>query len=179
MFYDDGEGYVDLGLDTTFEFDEEGNLLAPEDKTWLAIDGQIVAFYVIDVQGDSDSYAITGRVPCELNGQRANLILIFDSENEDGYVAGASFDYIEGETETVAKNLTEINVGDTIDYVCDYYNYDQTFQQNYYLGEQITVDKAMSDMVIENLPVGEGKVIETYCFTDIYGQNYWTPKLEY
>lgn len=179
MFYDDGEGYVDLGLDTTFEFDEEGNLLAPEDKTWLAIDGQIVAFYVIDVQGDSDSYAITGRVPCELNGQRANLILIFDSENEDGYVAGASFDYIEGETETVAKNLTEINVGDTIDYVCDYYNYDQTFQQNYYLGEQVTVDKAMSDMVIENLPVGEGKVIETYCFTDIYGQNYWTPKLEY
>ena len=179
MFYDDGEGYVDLGLDTTFEFDEEGNLLAPTDKTWLAIDKQNVAFYVIDAQGDDSNYTITGRVPCELNGQRANLILVFDSENEDGYVAGACFDYVEGETETVAKNLTEIEVGDTIDYVCDYYNYDQTFQQNYYLGEQVVVDKPMSEMVIDNQPVGDGKVIETYCFTDIYGQNYWTPKLEY
>ncbi len=179
LYYDDGEGYIDLGYDTTFEFDEDGNLMAPDDKTWLSIDGQIVAFYVIDVQGDDSSYAITGRVPCELNGERCNLILVFDSENEDGYVAGACYDYVEGETETIAKNLTEIQKGDTIDYVCDYYNYDKSFQQNYYLGEQVVVDKDMSEMEIINLPVGEGKVYATYCFTDIYGQKYWTPTLRY
>ncbi|MBP3199073.1 MAG: peptidase C11 [Butyrivibrio sp.] len=179
MFYDDGEGYVDLGMDTTFEFDEEGNLLAPEDKTWLAIDGQIVAFYVLDVQGDSDSYAITGRVPCEINGNRANLILVFDSENEDGYVAGVSYDYVEGETETVAKNLTEIQEGDTLDFICDYYGYDKSYQDSYYLGNQVTVSGDMSDMVIENLPVGDGTALVTYCFTDIYGQKYWTPTLKY
>ncbi len=179
LYYDDGEGYIDLGYDTTFEFDEDGNLMAPDDKTWLSIDGQIVAFYVIDVQGDDSSYAITGRVPCELNGVRCNLILVFDSENEDGYVAGACYDYVEGETETIAKNLTEIQEGDTIDYVCDYYNYDKSFQQNYYLGEQVVVDKDMSEMEIINLPVGEGKVYATYCFTDIYGQKYWTPTLTY
>lgn len=179
LYYDDGEGYIDLGYDTTFEFDEDGNLMAPDDKTWLSIDGQIVAFYVIDVQGDDSSYAITGRVPCELNGERCNLILVFDSENEDGYVAGACYDYVEGETETIAKNLTEIQEGDTIDYVCDYYNYDKSFQQNYYLGEQVVVDKDMSEMEIINLPVGEGKVYATYCFTDIYGQKYWTPTLTY
>ena len=172
LYYDDGEGYIDLGYDTTFEFDEEGNLMAPDDKTWLSIDGQIVAFYVIDAQGDDSSYAITGRVPCELNGERCNLILVFDSENEDGYVAGACYDYVEGETDTIAKNLTEIQEGDTIDYVCDYYNYDKSFQQNYYLGEQVVVDKDMSEMEIINLPVGEGKVYATYCFTDIYGQKY-------
>lgn len=179
LYYDDGEGYIDLGYDTTFEFDEDGNLMAPDDKTWLSIDGQIVAFYVIDVQGDDSSYAITGRVPCELNGERCNLILVFDSENEEGYVAGACYDYVEGETETIAKNLTEIQEGDTIDYVCDYYNYDKSFQQNYYLGEQVVVDKDMSEMEIINLPVGEGKVYATYCFTDIYGQKYWTPTLTY
>nr|WP_297770424.1 clostripain-related cysteine peptidase [uncultured Butyrivibrio sp.] len=179
LYYDDGEGYIDLGYDTTFEFDEEGNLMAPDDKTWLSIDGQIVAFYVIDAQGDDSSYAITGRVPCELNGERCNLILVFDSENEDGYVAGACYDYVEGETDTIAKNLTEIQEGDTIDYVCDYYNYDKSFQQNYYLGEQVVVDKDMSEMEIINLPVGEGKVYATYCFTDIYGQKYWTPTLTY
>ena len=179
MFYDDGEGYIDLGMDTTFEFDEEGNLMAPDDRTWLAIDGQIVAFYVIDTQGDSESYAITGRVPCELNGERCNLILVFDSDNEDGYVAGACYDYVEGETETIAKNLTELQEGDTIDYVCDYYSYDKVFQDNYYLGDQVTVTGSMSDMVINNLDVGDGNVLVTYCFTDIYGQNYWTPTLKY
>lgn len=179
MYYDDGEGYIDLGYDTTFEFDEEGNLLAPDDKTWLSIDGQIVAFYVIDIQSEDNTYAITGRVPCELNGERCNLIIVFDSENEDGYVAGACYDYVEGETDTIAKNLTELQQGDTIDYVCDYYNYDKTFQQNYYLGEQVTVDKDMSEMEIINLPVGDGKVFVTYCFTDIYGQKYWTPTLTY
>lgn len=179
MFYDDGEGYIDLGLDNTLEFDEDGNLIAPSDKTWLAIDGQIVAYYVIDVQGDENSYAITGRVPCLLNGERTNLILVFDSENEDGYVAGANYDYVDGETDTVAKNLTEINEGDTIDFLCDYYGYDKKYQDSYYLGEQITVDHPMSEMVINNLPVGDGDVLVTYRFTDQFAQNYWTPTIKY
>ncbi|SDA72144.1 hypothetical protein SAMN02910275_02383 [Butyrivibrio sp. INlla18] len=179
MFYDDGEGYIDLGLDNTLEFDSEGNLVAPSDKTWLAIDGQIVAYYVIDVQGDENSYAITGRVPCLLNGERTNLILVFDSENEDGYVAGAYYDYVEGETDTVAKNLTEINEGDTIDFLCDYYSYDKQFQDSYYLGEQMTVSHPMSEMVINNLPVGDGDVLVTYRFTDQFAQNYWTPTIKY
>jgi hypothetical protein len=179
MFYDDGEGYVNLGMDNIYDFDEDGNLLAQTDKTWVAIDGQIVAFYSIDVQGSEDDYTITGRVPCELNGERCNLILVFNSENEDGFVAGATYDYVEGETETVAKNLTELTVGDTIDFVCDFYGYDKTYKDTYYLGEQMTVDKDMKDMVIQNLPVGDGNILETYCFTDIYGQNYWTPVITY
>lgn len=179
MFYDDGEGYIDLGLDNTLEFDSDGNLIAPSDKTWLAIDGQIVAYYVIDVQGDENSYAITGRVPCLLNGERTNLILVFDSENEDGYVAGANYDYVEGETDTVAKNLTEINEGDTIDFLCDYYSYDKTYEDSYYLGEQMTVSHPMSEMVINNLPVGDGDVLVTYRFTDQFAQNYWTPTIKY
>jgi hypothetical protein len=179
MFYDDGEGYIDLGLDNTLEFDSDGNLIAPSDKTWLAIDGQVVAYYVIDVQGDENSYAITGRVPCLLNGERTNLILVFDSENEDGYVAGANYDYVEGETDTVAKNLTEINEGDTIDFLCDYYSYDKTYEDSYYLGEQMTVSHPMSEMVINNLPVGDGDVLVTYRFTDQFAQNYWTPTIKY
>ncbi len=179
MFYDDGEGYIDLGLDNVFDFDDEGNLKAQGDKTWIAIDGQIVAYYVIDIQGDNDNYAITGRVPCELNGDRCNLILVFDSENEDGYVAGACFDYVEGQTDTVAKNLTELSAGDKLDFICDYYTYDKKYTDSYYLGETMEINKAMSDMVINNLPVGQGTALVTYRFTDIYGQNYWTSALKY
>ena len=179
VFYDDGEGYIDLGCDNLIDFDDDGYLLSQSDKTWLSIDGQIVAYYVIDIQGTEDDYAITGRVPCYLNGERTNLILVFDSENEDGYVAGACSDYQNGETETIAKNATELEVGDKIDFVCDYYGYDKAFKDGYYLGDEMTVTGPMSDMVIQNLPVGDGDILETFCFTDIYGQNYWTPTIKY
>ena len=175
MYYDDGTGYVNLGMDAVFEYDDDGNLVAPSDKTWLAIDGQIVSFYTIDAQGTEDSYTITGRVPCELNGESCNLIIVFNNENENGFVAGACYDYKEGETETIAKNLTELNMGDTIDFVCDFYGYDKSFKDRYYIGEQMTVEKDMKDMVIDNRYVGDGDVLVSYCFTDIYGQNYWAP----
>ena len=179
MFYDDGAGYIDLGLDNVFDFDDEGNLKSQTDKTWVSIDGQVVAYYVIDVQGTSDSYAITGRVPCYINGVRSNLILVFDSDNEDGYVAGACYDYVEGETETVAKNTTELAEGDVIDFICDYYGYDKSYQDSYYLGEPMTVQGSMSDMKISNTYVGDGKALVTYRFTDIYGQDYWTDAISY
>lgn len=178
MFYDDGEGYIDLGLDNTFEYDENGSLMAPTDRTWLAIDGQVVAYYVIDVQAEDDSYAITGRVPCLINGNRANLILVFDSDNEDGYVAGANYDYRDGETETVAKNVTELEVGDKIDFICDYYDYNRNFKDSYYLGEPMTLDKEMDQLTISNVSVGDGPVLVGYCFTDTYDQSYWTPFLK-
>lgn len=178
MFVDDGAGYIDLGLDNAFDWDESGHLLAPTDRSWLAIDGQIVAYYHIDTTGDSDDYTITGRVPCYLNGERADLILVFDSANENGYVAGASFDYREGETEVVAKNLTELQQGDTIDFVCDYYSYDGTHNDSYYLGDQMTVTGDMSDMQISNLVIEDKDIVVSFAFTDIYGNVLYTEGLE-
>ncbi|MCR4849866.1 MAG: peptidase C11 [Lachnospiraceae bacterium] len=178
-FYDDGEGYIDLGLDNVFEFDEDGNLLAPTDKTWVSIEGQPVAYYHLDTQGDENDYRITGRVPCYLNGDRCDLIIVFSSENENGYIAGACYDYVNGETETIAKNLTELQKGDKIDFVCDYYTYDKEYSDSYYLGETLTVNKDMKSMMISNTDVGDGTTLMTYCFTDLYGQKYWTSPLRY
>ncbi|WP_408069750.1 clostripain-related cysteine peptidase [Butyrivibrio sp. JL13D10] len=179
LFYDDGTGYIDLGLDNSYDINEEGNPIAPSDRTWITIDGQTVAYYRIDTQGDDNSYAIMGRVPCDINGVRANLILIFDSENENGYVAGVSYDYVEGETETIAKNLTELQSGDRIDFLCDFYDYNQKYQDKYHLGEPMIIDGKMEDMHISNNNVGDGKVLVSFKFTDIYGQEYWTPAKEY
>lgn len=179
MYYDDGEGYVNLGLDSIYDFDEDGNLKAQTDKTWVSIDNQVVSYFVVDAQGSEDEYVITGRVPCYLNGERTNLILVFDSENEDGYVAGACSDYENGETETIAKNLTELSKGDTIEFICDLYGYDKSYKDVYYLGEPMTVEKDMKDMVVSNTKVGDGDVLMMYKFTDIYGENYWTSALEY
>ena len=123
----------------------------------------------------SKEYTITGRIPVLLNGDRAELIVVFDNNNPKGYIAGARYDYRNGETDAIAKELTELKQGDKIDFLCDYYGYDGSFKDSYMLGEQYTVagTPTVSDVY---LPTGT-KVSAVYRFTDIYGQHYWTPEM--
>ena len=172
MYLDDGSGYLDLGRDTLFSLDEEGNFVADVDGTWLSVNGQPVAYYHTDtVEEGKDKYTITGYIPALLNGQRVKLIVIFDDENPYGYFAGAQLEYDEDtETETQPRGLLDISVGDTLDFLCDYYSYDGTFQDAYFLGEQMIVT---DNMEISNTGLG-GDYMATYRFTDIYNQQYWS-----
>lgn len=171
MFYDDGDGYIDLGLDNIYDFDSDGNLIPDTERNWLAINNQPVAYYHTDTTETGDDYTITGYVPAMLNGERVNLILVFDNENPDGYIAGASTDYVNNETDTIPKILTEINVGDKLDFLCDFYSYDGEYQDSYYLSEPVTVSE---NMTISNVDVGDGEVKLMYRFTDTYNQEYWS-----
>ena len=107
-------------------------------------------------------------------GERAELIVVFDSEYPYGYISGAVPSYADGETDTVAKAVTILQNGDTLDFLCDYYAYDGTFLDSYYLGEQMVIE---GTPVISNTYVADQGVIVSYCFTDIYGQQYWTPPI--
>ena len=175
MFYDDGQGYIDLGLDNVFDFDANGALLGVTDGTWLAINGQPVAYYHTNTTDDGENYTISGYVPALLNDERVELVLVFDNDNPYGYIAGARTVYIEGETDTQAKGLTELEVGDTLDFICDYYGYDGSYQDSYFLGEQMTVT---ADMEISNVDIGADSVCATYRFTDLYNQHYWTAPMQ-
>ena len=175
LFYDDGEGYVDLGLDNVFSFNDNGDLIADTDNTWIAINGQPVAYYHTDTTefGD-DKYSISGYVPAYLNNERVNLLLVFDNENPYGYIAGATTDYAQDETDTIAKSMIELEVGDTLDFLCDYYRYDGVFIDSYFLGERMTVT---DNMEISNVDVGEGTLKIAYRFTDVYNQEYWSESI--
>ena len=176
MFYDDGEGYFDLGMDNLYDFDAEGNLVPVLDHSWVSIDDQPVAYYHMTTYDNSDDdYSIIGRVPVLLNGEMADLILVFDAENPNGYVAGFRYGYSNDVTETIAKTAEALTPGDKIDFVCDYYSYDGTFQDSYKIGEQYVVTDQAS-MVISNTELGDDVYI-TYRFTDIYGEDYWTPTI--
>ncbi len=176
LFYDDGEGYIDLGLDNVYDFDDDGGLLGAQDGTWLAIEGQPVAYYHTSTVDDGENYTITGRVPVLYDGSRAELVLVFDNEHPAGYVAGLQAVYVEGETETVAKNDTALEPGGTLEFLCDYYNYDGEYLDSYLLGEPLTVtEEALS---ISNVPLEGGALQATYLFTDIYNQRYWTPPVQ-
>ena len=172
VFYDDGKGYIDLGIDNTYEFTDDGKLVGDTDGTWIAIDNQLAAFYIDSViTDDQGKTTTTARIPCYLDGARANLIVIFDAANPYGYIAGARFDYVNGETGTVAKAMDEIPEGTKIDLVFDYYTYDEVYENSYIYGDQITYS---SKTKLSYVNIGaEAKV--TYLLTDIYNREYWTP----
>ncbi len=173
-FYDDGTGYVDLGLDYLYKIDENGTLTADTDRTWLSINGQTVAFYHMDTVKTDAGEIISGYVPAQLNGEDVSLIVTFDPEHPDGFIAGATTEYINQETETIAKNLTELQIGDTLQFVCDYYSYDQEYQDRYLFGDPVTVTDTMT---IRNMEIGDGAFRFMYRFTDIYNQQYWSPAI--
>ena len=177
MFYDDGGGFIDLGLDDVFEWDENGNLIGDSDGTWLSVEGQICAYYHLDSVYGDDDYTVTGRIPALLNGERVNLLVTFDNEHEEGYITGATTDYNGNEdVQTQAKSITEIGDGDVIQFICDYYTYDGQYTDSYTLNEPVTVEGDVSELMIRNDPVG-GPVRVTYRLTDLYNQEYWTTSI--
>ena len=172
VFYDDGEGFIDLGLDNVYEFDSKGALKMEYDHTWLAIDGQPVPYYHTATVDDGENYTITGRVPVLHNGERAELILVFDNDNPYGFVAGVQRVYKDGETDTVAKNQEALQPGDTLEFVCDYYTYSGDYQDSYLMGDPITVTGEA--LAISNVPL-DGTTQAAYRFTDLYNHAHWTP----
>ncbi|HBZ03677.1 MAG TPA: peptidase C11 [Lachnospiraceae bacterium] len=184
MFVDDGEGYVDMGLDNLYYFTEDGKLIGETDNTWFSIDNQPVAFYYEDTTETEDGETIvTGRVPAFVDGVRSNLIIVFDNAHPSGYIAGARFDYSDDMNEmgikdlaemTTAKGVTEISEGAKIDFICDFYDYDGNYQDSYMLGDQWTYSNNAT-LSYEN--VGANSKV-SYLLTDIYNSEYWTPALD-
>ena len=201
VFYDDGEGFVDLGLDNSFEISEDGALSGNYDGTWTAINGRAVAFYHEDTVDDGNTWSMTGRVPVLLNGERAELVLVFNEENPDGYVAGVRRVYADGETETVAKVIVNsagnsiashtsgdsiifdgssevseifaLQKGDRIDFICDYYSYSGEYLDSYIFGDSLVVSGDLEISYVYLPDISRANAV--YRFTDLYGQNYWTP----
>ncbi|MBP5154428.1 MAG: peptidase C11 [Lachnospiraceae bacterium] len=180
VFYDTGRGYADLGFDNYFQFTADGELVGEYDGSWLAINGQPVAYYYLDTFDNGKEYTITGYVPALVNGQRAELLLVFDNTDPYGRVDGMRYIYKSGETDTVAKNA-DLADGDVIQFICDLYTYQGDYEDTYRLGTAVTVhvneaggnDLRVSDVELEN----PGKASAMYRFTDIYGTHYWTPEI--
>ena len=176
VLLDDGNGFIDLGMDTVYELDGD-DLLETYDGTWLSIDGEPVAYYYLDTVEEGDNYVISGYVPAILNGERVKLMLNFDSERPFGYIAGARKVYQEEETEQQSKELIAIGKGDKVQFICDYYNYDGKYTDSYLLGHEITLGDTVK-IANKKIEGDESKCKATYCFTDIYQTRYWTPVIE-
>ena len=177
MFYDNGDGYIDFGLDNVYDFDDDGNLLPDVDGTWLALDNQPVTYYHDEtLEMGGDAYQITGHVPVRLNGNRADLIITFDNENERGRISGVRFEYDDSTTETQAKAKTDLEQGDKIRFLYNCYTYKGKLNKDVPMGRTLVINDP-EDIDISNVRVGGGKSKITFKFTDLFGQEYWTEEL--
>lgn len=172
VFVDDGQGYIDLGLDNVFDYNADGDLIGGFDGTWMSVNGQIVAYYLLET--DDASGLSMGYIPALLNGQRVELMVSFSNDTQSWTVLGARVCYDEGETSTVARGLVELQEGDKLDFLCSYYDYDKNFLDNYPLGETVTVD---GPLVLGNLAMDNTDYIAAFRFTDLYQNHYWTPEI--
>ena len=169
VFVDDGEGYLDLGFDNVFDMDGD-DLLLDYDGTWLTLNGQPVAYYLVsDSQNPDGSWTTVGRIPALLNGELVNLQVIFDDADPYGTVTGAYPFYDNGETETAPKGLVPLLDGDRLEFVCDYYGYDGSYRSSHVLGTGLTVS---GELTLENLRF-ENELLPSFRFTDVYGNHYW------
>ena len=60
--------------------------------------------------------------------------------------------------------------GDRLEFLCDYYAYDNSFDSIYTLGSELTVQGAPE---LINLSLDADNLIPSYRITDIYGNTYW------
>ena len=173
VFVDDGDGYIDLGLDNTFDW-YGSDLLLEYDGTWLTLNGNVCAYYLIsDTQLDDGTWSTVGRIPALLNGETVNLQVVFDDKHPAGTVTGAYPMYSDGKIDVQAKGNIEIESGDKIELLCDYYDLDGNYSATYSLGNSFTVPS--SGLSLRNLALDTKDVSVTYRLTDIYGNHYWLP----
>ncbi len=183
VFYDDGEGYIDLGMDNIFTRDEKtGDLYIDYDGQWVALNGQVACYYMLSEEWseDGEQYVITGYIPALLDGELVQLIVVFafDGENDSTDVIGYRPVY-EDPTAPSAKIITEIKTGAKIDLVCDFYSYDQEYSDSYTFGNTITVGEDGLKVSDVELVHDDGSILYSYCLTDIYGNRIWTAQTEF
>ena len=217
VFYNNGERLINLGLDNQYSFTKDGALLGEYNCTWVAMgtydeannrveDVQAVMFNFQDAVLEGSKLTTTGTVPVLLNGELANLVVVFEDDIRSGdalnsYVAGVRYDYGTPEAEDVYNaeaKVAELQDGDEIQFVADCYTLDGEYEDTFKIGQAITYrllnadekedgegfDRA--DFVPEgNLIVGytdmseiKDNLVATFLFTDIYDNEHWSAALD-
>lgn len=176
VFVDDGEGFIDLGMDNVTSFDSDGDLIVDFDYTWVTLDGHIVPFNAeeTDVRQDGSWYTY-GYVKAMLNGERRiELLVYWDEQNPEGYVAG--YRSARMGIGLPARNLLTLEPGDELAFLCDYYTYDGEYDGEYEFGEPLIVGSSQPAVAYEEIAEYTTQIC---CYLkDAYQREYWTESLE-
>ncbi len=176
VFLDDGDGYIDLGRDNVYEFDVDGDLKIEFDYGWVALGGNVVPYYVEKEQYDIVEWYTYGRVPAILNSDEyIEVIIYWDYEQPNGYVAG--YRKYNETGEPVGKGLFDLEPGDTLEWIVDYYSYDYDLIDSYGYNDIYTVPSGKIPVSYED--VGTLDAFVYFELTDYYNNIYETEAIIY
>lgn len=184
VYMDDGSRIIDLGYDTQYEFDSAGDLVADFDSTWVAINGEIVSYYIEDEgEREDGSWYTLGYMPAELTRgegeepEYIEIVLYRDAEHPEGYVTGYRGAYEENGMNLPARNLLQFEEGDKINFIYYYYTYAGTFDVGYDTGDTIIYGSEGFSVTREEII--DCSLLMNYYMQDIYQNEYWTEYVEF
>lgn len=177
VFLDDGEGYLDLGLDNVSEFDDDGDLMVDFDYYWVSLNGQNVPFnYEYQTPSFAKEQYTYGYVPALLNDdEQIEIMIYWDERHTDGYVAGYRLYTGDENISVPQKGLKQFTNGDTLEFLCDYYTYDGDYEGTYSIGDTLTVN---GEIEVGYEHIGDYTTVICYALTDIYNNVFTTELVE-
>ncbi len=177
VLLDDGEGYIDLGSDNVYEFDEDGDLKIEFDYTWVSLDGYTVPFYMeAEYTYSDDEWYTYGYVPAFLNyDEYVEVIIQWDNENPYGYVMG--YRNFTEMGEPAGKGYFELEPGDELEWIIDFYTYDGEFEDSYTFNELFVVPHG--EITVSYEDVGDMDALVYFVLTDYYNNTYDTEAVFY
>ena len=171
LFLEDTDGTsIYLGCDDEVVYDWTRHLITDDfDGTWLSLgDGQPLPIEIVDKTDDVSIYTCT----ILLNGEYTNLRLEYDWNHAEWNVLG-TWDGIDEDTGMASRDIVQLEIGDVIEPVYSYLNYDTT---DYFTGDPYKYNGSLG-LSYEMLPAAD----YTYSITlyDIYGNWYFTPEVTF
>ncbi|MDD3334859.1 MAG: clostripain-related cysteine peptidase [Eubacteriales bacterium] len=166
----DEDGQIVMGVDDVIAYDDDGDIIADFDGTWVALNGQIVPFYSEEYTEIGDSFRYSGCVPAEIDGEDREIVIIWDNDHPNGLVIGAR--PVFEDAQTVAHGLLPIEVGSVISPYCAYFAEESEESTYYYYGDEIHYDGTLT-VSYETVEPAD-RCSFCYVLTDVYGNKYFS-----
>lgn len=179
VYIDDGEGYLELGYDDCYEFDDDGDLIIDFDYQWMSLNGMYVPYYFFE-QGeytDGSLYSL-GYATATVNDEKdVRIWIIYD---EDGSLSVLGYtpdsDYEDGFS-VASKGFRDFKDGDKIDFYFEYYDYDGEYQDGFTLENNYIIYDESEGLTASYEDIGELDTQICFHLNDVYGNEYWTEYL--
>lgn len=169
--------YIDFGEDDYYDFDENGNLIVGYDQTWVALDGCIVPFYFENHYETDDYFLTSGYVPCMYNDKESEIVVAWDTNHPEGYVAGVRSTY--SNSMISSRGMIQPQSGDKFSPLYDVYDTDMNFVKSVTLDDEVITVKDTIKVSYEDVTEQLGNTYIYYTITDIFNNESYTESIDY